>query len=414
MPAKNCFAKDTDKRFATGALFVGAVFLYVFLICLSVNFVGLFSSCNCIETTTSSSNIGESQRTEEAPENTTTIVTTTNIIVQDNEEDHQGRSVDNDERTYLLRNPCSSDQEQETMTHNDKGPFTITNNSNENTGIVPNRQNNIRNDTISKRRPSAEHSGIAVGIFKILVNFYQLNSLMRITSSASLSKDQSTTNRSVVIQTITSVIGGFFNLRLEVDNALSSHCLSTKLDVTLKLFVKDFLFSGCAIATTLILINLHINNTTTTSTTRRGDTNSSAKSELKIKTRLKIAAIQMILIGFSNMASFALQMTNCVTVNDQSYLYINGNMKCSESNFYVFSLCYLVLISAPFSISVYFAIRMLEFGWINTDSFIASLVFPRFTLVLYAERRLIKKYVWGKIVPDTRVLRETARIDNTE
>ena len=408
VPAKKC----ADKRFATVALFAGAVLLYVFLVCLSVNFVELFSCCNCIETTTNSSNIGESQKTEETPANTTMVVTTTNIIVQDNEEDHQGRSGDTDERAYLLRNPCSSDQEQETMTLNDEGLFATTNNSNENTGIVSNRQNNNWNDTISKRRPPAENSGTAVGIFKILVNFYQLNSLIRIASFASLSKDQSTTNRSVAIQTITSVIDGLFNLRLEVDNALSSYCLTTKLDVTLKLFVKDFLFSGCAIAFTLILINLHIDHTTTTATTRRGDTNSSVKRELKTKTRMKIAAIQMILIGFSNMASFALQMTNCVTVNDQSYLYISGNMKCSESNFYVFSLCYLVLISAPFSISMYFAIRMLEFGWINTDSFIASLVFPPFTMVFYVERRWIKKYVWGKIVPDTRVLRETARLDN--
>ena len=229
---------------------------------------------------------------------------------------------------------------------------------------------------------------MAVGIFKILINFYQINSLIRI---ADISSSASPTTNGTSIRILKSIIDSLFNLKVEMVNAMSSFCFKTNLEITEKLLIRDFLFSSLAIIVTILLIGC------STETVNRPHHPRETATQLTPKTRYKIAVIQMILIGFSNMATFALQMTNCVTINSNSYLYIGGNVKCSESIFYNVSLSYLVLVSAPFSMSLYLATRMLEYKWIDANGFIMCLLFPPFALMFYAERKWKRKWTWGEI-----------------
>ncbi|XP_057300385.1 uncharacterized protein LOC130631506 [Hydractinia symbiolongicarpus] len=169
----------------------------------------------------------------------------------------------------------------------------------------------------------------------------------------------------------------FFNFELVQFN-MSKLCPTKDLDALSQSLIKlgnifilfIILFLLAAIIKTFQLIRRKRNSTSTGTTT------------YKIMKNIRACSIQVTLLGYTAVNTFCFRMLNCVSINNENYLYIQGDIKCYTWWQYCIMI-YTVLWIIPFTVSVHVSVKMLRRSQINLKQFYLSFAIPPISLYYY-------------------------------
>ena len=234
---------------------------------------------------------------------------------------------------------------------------------------------------------------------KIMANFYQIEILISIDSPRS--------HRKRVISWTKKILSSFFNLELSLLSFSESYCPVHGVDETLKLFIKKVLIIlAASVLALLIFYGYYFGHCILKWLYRReihvhpyyqpepgyqpipeGDGNETGDEddELTFDIRYKIFLVRIILLGYTNIASFIMIMENCLTVGDKSILLLGGG-ECNSTATNVCRVLFLVWV-APFPFNVRMVSGWLQDRAITINKFMVCFIFPPFSLAYYLYKK---------------------------
>ena len=109
-------------------------------------------------------------------------------------------------------------------------------------------------------------------------------------------------------------------------------------------------------------------------TSTRSDHRSSA-SKLSFSQRVASAFTYISLLMYASSAKLCLSLLHCVPVGDSQVLFLDGNVKCSQT-FQYFLLAYMISSILPFCLVPVLGSYLLKFGRIGVKQFCAACIFP--------------------------------------
>ena len=109
-------------------------------------------------------------------------------------------------------------------------------------------------------------------------------------------------------------------------------------------------------------------------TSTRSDHRSSA-SILPFSQRVASAFTYISLLMYASSAKLCLSLLHCVPVGDSQVLFLDGNVKCSQT-FQYFLLAYMISSILPFCLVPVLGSYLLKFGRIGVKQFCAACIFP--------------------------------------
>ena len=314
-------------------------------------------------------------------------------------------------------------------------------------------------NTSKSNDEETESTGIYLGILKILINFYQIEMLIRVSNVNFSSRNIS--DNFLIVQDIVQTL---FTIKLTVRRFSVYFCPMKNLDVVNKTFIKEVLFILLELGFIVLLYFMHktvkyvsclymqylmkkkkLNddddtkdneNSKTTATDNHKVTNgqdttvnfdkSGSKLSVELKParssnesfrsiesnrpnetnkpkgtfdiRCKVVMLQVLLVGYTNITTFSLQMINCVKVMEDYRLFIDGNITCLTLwQFPVIILFFIWVL--PFSLTLYCSARLLRQQVISVNEFLKCIVFPPILIFLSLTRHQ-KPNKTRKIIPD--------------
>jgi len=204
------------------------------------------------------------------------------------------------------------------------------------------------------------------GVFNSMLSFYQIKSLIIVVSGPSIHNS----NVDYLIKKITDVFNlqVFLNLRTDV-------CPMQGLNAVTKRLIRFVLFSlvTSALVALIWVLCLFYNYI------RRSEQGKSLSELLLLK--LEICYLRIITFGYKNIATVALVLVTCVSINDSFVLFINGNIQCfTYQQYIVFAFIGLWVLPLPFSLYA-------SYNWyrdlkISFRELLFCLTLPPFTFVI--------------------------------
>lgn len=104
------------------------------------------------------------------------------------------------------------------------------------------------------------------------------------------------------------------------------------------------------------------------------------------RSRCKVIIVQVLVISYTNICTFTLQMVHCIKIDgDNYYLFLNGEIQCLQSWQYPM-IVFLVIWVIPFSGALYIVTRLLQKNLLAADEFLFCVIFPPASIVYYLMR----------------------------
>lgn len=113
--------------------------------------------------------------------------------------------------------------------------------------------------------------------------------------------------------------------------------------------------------------------------------------ERNFQLRSKTAIVELLLVGFVVISGYSLNMVNCVSINDQKYLYKSGETVCHIWWQYVL-LVFIAIWVLPFGIAIKVGTTMLHEKHIQPASFYHLLMFPLILLPYHSVKYMVGSY----------------------
>eukprot|EP00112_Aurelia_sp_Birch-Aquarium-sp1_P002999 Seg1335.9 transcript_id=Seg1335.9/GoldUCD/mRNA.D3Y31 product="hypothetical protein" protein_id=Seg1335.9/GoldUCD/D3Y31 len=224
------------------------------------------------------------------------------------------------------------------------------------------------------------------GLIKILFFYYQMNDLLLLYRSDI---------QHIATDMLKKTLRSFFNLEPSALSATGLGCPVKSLSAVQKSLIKSFFPLMMLVALTLmhVLVSVIAKISSKTSISRFIHT---------FKTSLQVAALQIILLGYSTLTSHILALLTCVPLaDDKQVLFIDGNISCYQQWQYVL-LAVVNIWSIPLVYAFFAASKSLRDNSLSVRGFYAALIFP-LPFALYSLFR--SKYL-KKIADDSEKLYE--------
>lgn len=199
------------------------------------------------------------------------------------------------------------------------------------------------------------------GIFKVLVGFYQIKALLTVRVSEDAKQHSNSGNF------LTSV----FNL--DIPKEIVEMCPLQSVDAVSKHVIKDLLLPMCMLF--LVMLPIFLATVCLTYAPRKY-----RWPCRRLLLRGSLCSMQVILISYTILAKFSMQLIHCRQVGEDLILYINGEITC-HTYWQKAILAFFFLWVVPFPLALYKAVRLLERNKITIKSFFFLLLLPIFGLI---------------------------------
>ena len=231
------------------------------------------------------------------------------------------------------------------------------------------------------------------GIIKILFFFYQTALIIRINSPA---KSQ------LSVPKFADILLSFFNVKIDTNSQYFELCPFENSDVLHVEIIRYGVLIICPFSLFLTAITCatykqtllrilpfqqSIENETDYRCIFKIDNGVPHYAKLPLLVRIKMAYIQLLLIGFASIAVLLLKMIHCIEINDEKYLYVKASVKCYTK----LQKIVLVIIGSwvvPFWFSLYVSCYLLRNCKITPNQFIFISTFPPSILIYVLKSRL--------------------------
>ena len=215
------------------------------------------------------------------------------------------------------------------------------------------------------------------GVFKISVNFYQMDLLITVQNQ----------NKHNNLSFLRQFLPTLLNLKITFTNFSSSFCPMENLDAVKKLFIKDALFILYLISIAIVGIIISkaiklIKSYKQTGSSIESDLNRAPDDQTTFGVRCKMFILRVLMVGYTNIATFSLALISCVSIKEQSRLLLNGEIQCYQWFQYIVVI-FLIIWVIPFSINIFASSRLLQLQSINVNTFFLCLLFPPVTIHHY-------------------------------
>ena len=204
-----------------------------------------------------------------------------------------------------------------------------------------------------------------------MVSFYQIKSLITV----------QLTEKTDEISHMEQFLSSILNLKLPVLHALSNICPVDNLDAVTKLFIKDFLFV-CLMLFIVLLCNGCVKIYKVMQRKHR-------RYCKTILMRLRKCTLQIIMLGYTIWATFALSMIHCRKINDKRVLYVDGELIC-YSWWQRLNMFFLVFWIIPFPIALWLTSKLLKQLVITVTEFFVCVFIPWCTIYFLIKTKYVK------------------------
>ncbi|XP_057307167.1 uncharacterized protein LOC130645257 isoform X2 [Hydractinia symbiolongicarpus] len=236
-------------------------------------------------------------------------------------------------------------------------------------------------------------AGRFYGVFKISVSFYQVGALLRVKCI----------HRTDVLIVHTYLLS-LFNLKIEqFIEYFHRFCPYSGLDTVGKMFIRNVWFPSLM----LIVLGILLASLTKRSRKKRQqvqeyeqipetpikriDSKIPKLEKIPFQLRVKYCVLQVLLLSYTNIAAFSMNMWNCKSVEEgKSVLYVQGTTPCRTTAQYIV-LIFFILWVLPFGLAIYGAVLLFKECYITLNEFICCFLFPP-SVLYFGMRRLIKKH----------------------
>ena len=243
----------------------------------------------------------------------------------------------------------------------------------------------IINDT--KTNINNKNNSTISGIFKILVQFYQVESMLRVESP--LKNTLSSTNTNVFMDFILSV----FNIKIISDSSKPNSMSVCPIE-GMTVITKEFILSSVPLTCLgVVLVSYIVNKSLINIRQHQSPSHTSIINNKPFVARLKSCVLQLFLIGYAAVSLYLLKLINCIDIGrHRNVLYIQGDVECYQNWQYGVTAVILLWV-VPFPVSLYFSSQMLVSGETSPNEFIATLFVPFYTLLKKTKTWLRRKRV---------------------
>ena len=229
----------------------------------------------------------------------------------------------------------------------------------------------------SKNFKSSNNKNTISGIFKILVQFYQVESMLRVDSPFK-------TSISVSMNTFMDFIVSFFNIKIISDNEENSFSICPMEHMTA--LGKEFIMSSIPLTCLLILlVSYIINQSLNKLKPERGSEHNQILTK-SFTTRIKVCVLQLFLIGYVTISLYLLKLVHCIDINGINVVYVQGDSKCYQSWQYL-AIAMIICWVVPFCVSLYFSSQMLMNAELTPNEFLVTLFVPAYIIVKKIQAR---------------------------
>lgn len=243
--------------------------------------------------------------------------------------------------------------------------------------LIPNDETNVDN--------YVQESSTTSGIIKILFFFYQTASIIRADTSTKLN---------FKMPVFADVLTSFFSIRIDLQSPEMGICAMKNASVLQIEIIK----TGCLLIPLSILLFFLLFDTMfrrafvmtgsveEMRTYKIIDSNIPSYSKLPFRVRAMCTCFQLMLVGYSTITLLIFKSIHCVTILDDTFLYVEATTKCyTKWQLAVFMLFPTWVV--PFPLSLYFGSKLLRNCYITPNQFLVSIFIPLFSLWFFVRAR---------------------------
>lgn len=110
----------------------------------------------------------------------------------------------------------------------------------------------------------------------------------------------------------------------------------------------------------------------------------------KFLLRVKCALSRLVLVTYIPITTVVLKLINCIPIGDLRYLYINGEIQCYHNWWQYVAICLLALWVIPFCVSLYISVDLLKDGDMTSRQFLITFIFPPVSFYYMLKSRYTK------------------------
>ena len=255
------------------------------------------------------------------------------------------------------------------------------------------------------------------GFIKIIFFFYQTASIVRINSS---------TKAQYHFPEIADILLSFHNIRIDISSTYLLQICPIKNNGTISV---EIVKSGIMILCPLILLfKILLYRVCKNGVSRICHSQKMTKNKANFKqyttidenvpyygnlpfiVRVKIAYIQLLLIGFASLAVLLFKMINCVEIQGHKYLYMQATVPC-YTVWQIFAMVFIAIWVAPFWFSIYFSCSLLRTCKVTPNEYLFITTFP-LSVSYYLLRARFYNGHTSLIAKDAILAREFLRVVN--
>ena len=254
------------------------------------------------------------------------------------------------------------------------------------------------------------------GLIKIIFFFYQTAFILRINSS---------TKAQFYFPGIADVLLSFFNIRIDISSTYLKICPFKNNGIISVEVIRSGIIILCPAVLLLTILFCPVCKNVVSRIHRSQkirkskadlrqysviDYNVPNYAKLPSIVRMKVAYIQLLLVGFASLAVLVFKMINCVEILGQKYLYMQATVPCYTIWQKILMIIIIIWV-VPFWLSIYISCSLLQKCKITPNEYLFIATIP-LTVFLYLIRAKFYNPHTSLVAKDAMLAREFLRVVN--
>ena len=269
---------------------------------------------------------------------------------------------------------------------------TIRHGGAESSANLDNKNGDLENDSLrSDARDDMERQKRTSDPFSDVINitfyFYQMVLIIR---------DHDNVVLTHTIAMLKAISTSVFTFSLDPESTLSLCPFEGLTPVSKNILVRSF-----AIYVIVLLILVNLCNNFYNFMAERLCSYRALSHETSFRVRMRVTTIQILLLAYSTITYMIMNLVNCVPINGELVLYMDGTIKCFTW-WQVAALLLTIFWLVPFPFALVFGINQLGLNRLTYNQFIASLTFPVCFLCWLAFKGCLRETNKSLEIPRTR------------
>ena len=274
--------------------------------------------------------------------------------------------------------------------------------------ISPNRNEDRQNSGAEKDQysqiKSMEYSKEKSDVFSDIINitfyFYQMIFVIRDHDNALLTK---------TFAFIKEISNSFFTFSIGSKSVLSLCPLQGLTPVSKSILVRS-------IAIYVIAMILLMNVANSIYSALKNNYNKTGRLDLQeikfsFSVRLRVTTIHVMLLAYSTITNMVINFVNCVPVNGNFVLYMDGTVNCFNWS-QLIALIFVIFWIVPFPFALVIGIHCMHIKTLSYHEFIFGLLFPFCYVFWYTTRKCLRHYIFNDNDSDNKECRKRLHDEN--